>query len=62
MWRTDCGKVKVARHGPEQVNLVRACLPRGPSHGFSRDAFDLQLRDRIPTSEFRRWFHMPKSD
>lgn len=40
---------------------VNACLPPGRMHRFSGEVLDLYLKGRMPTSEFRRWFHMPNS-
>jgi hypothetical protein len=40
---------------------INACLP-GKLHSFSRSVLDLYLSGHLPTSEFRRWFHMPNSD
>lgn len=40
---------------------VNACLPPGHLHSFSRMVLDLYLDGRMPTAEFRRWFHMPNS-
>lgn len=40
---------------------INACLP-GRLHSFSRQVLDLYLEGHLPTSEFRRWFHMPNSD
>jgi hypothetical protein len=40
---------------------VEACLP-ARLHTFSRQVLDLYLTGAMPTSEFRRWFHMPNSD
>jgi hypothetical protein len=40
---------------------VEACLP-ARLHTFSRQVLDLYLAGAMPTSEFRRWFHMPNSD
>lgn len=36
------------------------CLPI-PLHPFSLAVLELYLAGRMPTSEFRRWFHMPNS-
>ncbi len=36
------------------------CLPV-PLHPFSQVVLELYLAGRMPTSEFRRWFHMPNS-
>jgi hypothetical protein len=36
------------------------CLP-SPLHPFSRLVLEMYLAGRMPTSEFRRWFHMPNS-
>lgn len=44
-----------------QVDRVKACLP-GQLHPFSQLVLDYYLDNRIPTSEFRRLFHMPNSD
>ena len=43
------------------MNRIRACTPPD-LHGFSRRVLDLYLAGHLPTSEFRRWFHMPNSD
>jgi hypothetical protein len=40
---------------------VEICLP-ARLHSFSREVLDLYLAGAMPTSEFRRWFHMPNSD
>lgn len=40
---------------------IEACLP-ARLHTFSREVLDLYLAGAMPTSEFRRWFHMPNSD
>ncbi|MGE3830992.1 MAG: hypothetical protein AB7F76_08380 [Parvibaculaceae bacterium] len=40
---------------------VEMCLP-AHLHSFSREVLDLYLAGAMPTSEFRRWFHMPNSD
>jgi hypothetical protein len=40
---------------------IGICLP-APLHPFSRVVLDLYLAGAMPTSEFRRWFHMPNSD
>lgn len=45
----------------EQSKRVRACLP-AHLHSFSRTVLDYYLQGHLPTSEFRRWFHMPNSD
>ena len=45
----------------ELVAQVTACLP-GHLHSFSRRVLDHYLAGHMPTSEFRRWFHMPNSD
>lgn len=37
------------------------CLPEN-LHSFSRMVLDIYLAGGIPTSEFRRWFHMPNSE
>ncbi|MCB1377661.1 MAG: hypothetical protein KDK89_04735 [Alphaproteobacteria bacterium] len=42
-------------------DLTPACIP-ARLHAFSRLVLDLYLAGRMPTSEFRRWFHMPNSD
>ena len=39
---------------------IEACLPAN-LHPFSRQVLDLYLKGHMPTSEFRRWFHMPNS-
>ena len=44
-----------------QVARVKACLP-SQLHPFSQLVLDNYLDNRMPTSEFRRWFHMPNSD
>ena len=44
-----------------QVVRVKACLPPR-LHPFSQLVLDHYLDDQMPTSEFRRWFHMPNSD
>lgn len=46
---------------PDQVSRVTACLPVR-LHSFSRRVLELYLQGHMPTSEFRRWFHMPNSD
>ena len=43
------------------IDRITACLPPA-LHGFSRRVLDLYLAGDMPTSEFRRWFHMPNSD
>lgn len=45
----------------EVAAKVTACLPVH-LHSFSRAVLDHYLAGRLPTSEFRRWFHMPNSD
>lgn len=40
---------------------IGICLPT-PLHPFSRVVLDMYLAGAMPTSEFRRWFHMPNSD
>ena len=40
---------------------IRLCLPER-LHPFSRLVLDIYLAGNMPTSEFRRWFHMPNSD
>jgi hypothetical protein len=40
---------------------IEACLP-ARLHSFSRQVLDLYLAGSLPTSEFRRWFHMPNSE
>jgi hypothetical protein len=45
----------------DQARRVRACLP-SRLHPFSQEVLDLYLGGDMPTSEFRRWFHMPNSD
>ena len=41
---------------------VNACLPQAPLHRFSQEVLNLYVAGRMPTSEFRRWFHMPNTD
>jgi len=40
---------------------IEACIP-ARLHSFSRRVLELYLEGYLPTSEFRRWFHMPNSD
>ena len=40
---------------------LEVCLPPR-LHPFSRQVLEIYLMGRMPTSEFRRWFHMPNSD
>ena len=40
---------------------IAACLPPR-LHSFSAMILGYYLDGRMPTSEFRRWFHMPNSD
>jgi hypothetical protein len=40
---------------------VNSCLP-AKIHSFSRNVLKLYLDGHLPTSEFRRWFHMPNSE
>jgi hypothetical protein len=42
------------------IDRIKGCLPAG-LHPFSAMVLDLYLAGRMPTSEFRRWFHMPNS-
>lgn len=46
----------------DQARRVRACLPSGRLHSFSQQVLEFYLNGDMPTSEFRRWFHMPNSN
>lgn len=46
--------------GPMDISRLAFCLPV-PLHPFSRVVLDMYLSGAMPTSEFRRWFHMPNS-
>lgn len=43
------------------IARIEFCLP-APLHPFSRLVLDIYLAGGMPTSEFRRWFHMPNSE
>lgn len=45
----------------DQRARIDACLP-SRLHSFSRAVLDAYLAGNMPTSEFRRWFHMPNSE
>ncbi len=42
------------------ITRLGFCLP-ATLHPFSRGVLEMYLAGRLPTSEFRRWFHMPNS-
>ena len=52
-WRTILDRIQTAR--------IEACLSPAKLHPFSQQVLDFYLAGRMPTSEFRRWFHMPNS-
>ena len=43
------------------IARIGLCLPN-PLHPFSRVVLDMYIAGHMPTSEFRRWFHMPNSE
>ncbi|HUR43625.1 MAG TPA: hypothetical protein VMZ01_05935 [Aestuariivirga sp.] len=42
------------------IARIGFCLP-SPLHPFSRIVLEMYLAGAMPTTEFRRWFHMPNS-
>ena len=46
----------------DQASRIKRCNVPARLHPFSRQVLNLYFDGLMPTSEFRRWFHMPNSD